>query len=79
MHLDLYKSKCSVTSESLNEFLAKLQLPMLDAEAVRAVEAEITLEDITSTTMQFPNIKLGLTFNSINHTCHKSAPSFYGC
>ena len=30
---------------------------MLDAEAVRAVEAEITLKDITSTTVQFPNIK----------------------
>ena len=54
---DLYKSKISVTPENLNEFLTKLQLPTLDAEAVQALEAEITLEEIASATMQFPNNK----------------------
>ena len=67
---DLYKSKCSVTPESLNEFLAKLQLPALDAGAVRALEAEITHAKPLSQT--------GLILNSINHTCQKSAPYFYG-
>ena len=54
---ELYQSKCTANQETINKFLTNCRLSTLDAEAVQALDAEVTLEEIKTAVMQFPNNK----------------------
>ncbi|KAF0043708.1 hypothetical protein F2P81_005045 [Scophthalmus maximus] len=54
---ELYQSKCAANQETINEFLTNCRLSKLDAEAVQALDVEITLDEIKTAVMQFPNYK----------------------
>lgn len=57
MYQELYQSKCTANQETINKFLTNCRLSTLDAEAVQALDAEVTLEEIKTAVMQFPNNK----------------------
>lgn len=53
----LYSSNNTASNDEINEFLEKCDLPKLDHDAAAELDAEITLDEVKSAIVQFPNNK----------------------
>lgn len=54
---DVYRSQDNTTTNTSVDFLANLNLPKLNEEAVKHLDADISLKEINKTIFSFPNNK----------------------